>query len=241
MAWWKRKARDLPPVPAIPGRAGGFFSTDNLRIRRPTETLTDFALGLDAQVFKRTHADIAHAQPSVAANGRIQFATDSYEWSGGGQNSIKGIYTLQGYGISDALAAWYAAQGFIGYQMCAVISQNWLVDKACTMPARDATRNGYEITVNDGTEVDPAIFDYMKKLDKRFQVQMNTREAIRHNRIYGVRIVLFEVTSTDPDYYEKPFNPDGVTPGSYKGMSQVDPYWITPELDFNAAPIWLSW
>jgi hypothetical protein len=32
------------------------------------------------------------------------------------------------------------------------------------------------------------------------------------------------------DYYEKPFNPDGITEGSYKGISQVDPYWMMPML-----------
>ena len=34
--------------------------------------------------------------------------------------------------------------------------------------------------------------------------------------------------------YEKPFNIDGVRKGSYKGFSQVDPYWITPLLDADA-------
>ncbi|MGP1609631.1 MAG: hypothetical protein ACTS5G_02910, partial [Burkholderiales bacterium] len=46
---------------------------------------------------------------------------------------------------------WYSGQGFIGWQMCALLSQNWLIDKACSMPGKDAVRNGWEITVNDGS------------------------------------------------------------------------------------------
>ena len=215
-----------------PPKFDGFFSTDALELRGETP-MKEWVVGLESKVFPRRHQDVKIAQPRVAGNGELSFATDAAEWGGGA--SIKGIYTLDGYGMSDAQAAWYASQGFIGYQMCAVLGQHWFIDKACTMPARDATRNGYEITVNDGSDVPPDVLDFMKKLDVRFKVQMNTREAIRNCRLFGIRIILFEVTSTDPQYYEKPFNPDGITPGSYQGMSQVDPYWITPELDLNAS------
>src|SRR5574337_2071882 len=54
-------------------------------------------------------------------------------------------------------------------------------------------------------------------------------------RIFGIRVAMFKVDSTDPEYYEKPFNLDGVAPGSYKGIVQIDPYWTAPELDGNAA------
>lgn len=92
--------------------------------------------------------------------------------------------------VPDAQMAWYASQGFIGYQLCAIIAQHWLVDKACTMPARDAVRNGYEITVNDGSEARPEIITAMKKLDKRFGLNKNMREFVRMGRIFGVRHAL---------------------------------------------------
>lgn len=136
--------------------------------------------------------------------------------------------------VPDAQMAWYTSQGFIGYQLCAIIAQHWLVDKACTMPARDAVRNGYEITVNDGSEAKPEIITAMKKLDKRFGLNKNMREFVRMGRIFGVRHALFLVDSDDPNYYAKPFNIDSVKPGAYRGISQIDPYWLTPELDRNA-------
>jgi phage-related protein (TIGR01555 family) len=98
------------------------------------------------------------------------------------------------------------------------------------MPGRDAVRNGYEITVNDGTEVDAKVLDDMRKADKAYKIKKNMIEFVCKGRIFGIRIVLFIVQSNDPDYYAKPFNLDSVTPGSYKGISQIDPYWMVPQL-----------
>lgn len=137
--------------------------------------------------------------------------------------------------IPDNQVCWYSSQSFIGHQMCALLSQNWLVSKACLMPAKDATRNGFEITVNDGTEVDPEVLDDMVKMDEKFKLIPNLIEFVHMGRIFGIRIALFEVESDDPDYYENPFNIDGVTEGSYKGISQVDPYWVAPILDAEAS------
>lgn len=132
--------------------------------------------------------------------------------------------------ISDSQLLWYGSQGFIGYQSCAMIAQHWLVDKACTMPARDAVRTGYEIGADDGEELDPKVISFIKEKDKEMRLDYNLEQFSRFNRIFGIRIALFKVESDDLDYYEKPFNPDGVKEGSYKGISQIDPYWITPEL-----------
>jgi phage-related protein (TIGR01555 family) len=132
--------------------------------------------------------------------------------------------------ISDIQLQWYASQGFIGYQVCAILAQHWFIDKACTMPGKDAVRNGYEITVNDGSQVDPKVLDYMRKADKRFKIKKHAVEFTRFGKIFGIRIAMFVVNSPDPDYYKKPFNIDGILPGSYLGISQIDPYWVVPEL-----------
>lgn len=225
------------PAPSAK-RPVGFFSTDNA-VGSEGGDFKTWLNNLSDRAFPRTTLNLKAVTTEVVEDGGTRYAMDASttamdasEWSG---NSVKGIYSLEGYGMSEAQAAWYAAQGFIGYQMCAVLAQQWLVDKACTMPARDATRSGYEITVNNGTQIEPEVLDEMRKLDKRFKITATAREFVRNCRIFGIRIALFKVDSVDPDYYLKPFNPDGVTPGSYKGISQVDPYWITPELDGDAA------
>lgn len=137
---------------------------------------------------------------------------------------------LQNPGIPDAQLYWYSSQGFIGYQIAAVIAQHWLVDKACSMPARDAIRQGYDVTVNNGEGADPRILDAIKQADKAYGVAKQMRELIHFGRVFGIRVAIYKVDSTDPEYYQKPFNLDGVTPGSYRGISQVDPIWMTPVL-----------
>jgi hypothetical protein len=148
--------------------------------------------------------------------------------------SIK-AYNQGGSAIPVEQIDWFASQTFIGYQLMAMISQHWLIKKCCLMPAKDAVRNGYEITVNDGVDIDPKILDAMRKLDEEYRLKYNLIQLVDQGRIFGIRIAMFIVDSDDKDYYFKPFNPDGVTPGSYKGISQIDPYWITPQLDTEAA------
>lgn len=136
--------------------------------------------------------------------------------------SFKGGFN---YGVPEAQASWYVSQSFIGYAMCAVIAKHWLVDKACTMPARDAVRQGYRL---DGIDD-----EVLKKLtDKRRNRKMNAvmREFISTGRRFGGAAALFVVESTDPEYYEKPFNIDGIQPGQYKGIKIIEPSWMMPDL-----------
>lgn len=168
--------------------------------------------------------------PAIALDDNKKLASFAMD----NQLNIKAPYANQGI-IPDQQILWYASQTFIGYQLAAMLAQNWLISKCCLMPAKDATRNGYEITVNDGTDVDPEILDAIRKLDGDYKVNQNLIQFVQMGRVFGIRIAMFKVESDDPDYYKKPFNPDGVTPGSYKGISQIDPYWITPQLDAEAA------
>ena len=137
--------------------------------------------------------------------------------------------------ISDTLLMWYGSQTFIGAPMCAILAQHWLIEKACSMPARDAIRQGFEIVSLDNEPLDPAILFAIKQADKRLGLTKALLEFVRMGRIFGIRIAIFVVESPDPDYYEKPFNVDGVRQGAYKGIVQVDPYWVSPMLDGEAA------
>ena len=136
--------------------------------------------------------------------------------------------------VPNSLLYWFGYQTFIGYQMCSILAQHWLILKCCNIPARDAIRHGYEITSNDGTEIDGKVLDAISQADIRYRINHSMKQLITKGKIFGFRIALFIVDSDDPEYYEKPFNIDGVLPGTYKGIVQIDPYWITPELDFDA-------
>lgn len=143
--------------------------------------------------------------------------------------SIGDNLNMNAYTVPEPLMAWYASQSFIGYQACALIAQHWLVDKACSMSGEDAIRNGWEIKAS-GNEV--AISDEqlaaLKKIDEKMNLTEEMKELNRFKNVFGIRILLFKVASSDPRYYEKPFNIDGITKGSYKGISQIDPYWTAP-------------
>ena len=133
-------------------------------------------------------------------------------------------------GAPDSQFRWYMGQGWIGYQTAAIMSQHWLIDRCCSMPARDAVRVGYDVTVDEDHPDADAILTAFSKWDKKYGIDSAMREYIHMGRVYGIRVAIFRVESTDPEYYSKPFNPDGVTPGSYRGISQVDPIWMVPEL-----------
>lgn len=150
-------------------------------------------------------------------------------------DTLKSVFTAQQESLPDAQYAWYACQGFIGFQTMAIIAQNWLVDKSCSMPARDAVRSGYDINIDDGSEADPKLLDRIAQGLKKYRINQNLVQAVKFNRVFGIRVLMFLVKSDDPDYYKKPFNPDGVKKGSYIGITQIDPYWMAPILDQNAA------
>ena len=137
-----------------------------------------------------------------------------------------GRWPLKGTGTSFPVAPmmWFASQTFIGYQMCAMIVQHWLINKACTMPAKDAARLGWDLDA-EGIDIEE-----IKVIDKKMGIKSHLVDCVSSARMYGIRVSLFVVESTDPEYYQKPFNPDGVKKGSYKGISQIDPLWCYPEV-----------
>lgn len=136
--------------------------------------------------------------------------------------AFKGAFN---WGIPEAQASWYASQSFIGYSMCALIAKQWLVDKACSMPARDALRQGYRI---DGDDKD--LIQRLAELNKDRGLNATLKDFITTGRRFGGAAALFVVDSTDPQYYEKPFNLDGVQRGMYKGISIIEPSWMMPDL-----------
>ena len=135
------------------------------------------------------------------------------------------------YAVPEQLMNWYVSQSFIGYQACALIAQQWLVDKACSMAGEDAVRNGWTLkAMSEDDELDDETSDMLTRHDEEFKLTENLKQFSRFKNIFGIRVAIFEVDSDDPEYYAKPFNIDGVTLGSYKGISQVDPYWMMPML-----------
>lgn len=188
----------------------GFFSTDTeLTAGRSRQSVINY---VNKRAFPVTGSDF------VAADGT---AMDS-------AGELGSKFAVSGGDVPDSVLMWYASQSYIGAQLCGLMAQHWLVDKACTMPAKDAIRNGYDILTDNGVELSPEVLSYIKRLDKKRCINNELLQFVRQGRIFGIRIAIFKIDGID---YSAPFNPDGVTAGSYRGITQVDPYWISPELN----------
>ena len=217
----KPEAPATPTAPTVE-RRDSFFSTE---IDLDDALTRDERLvRLEARAFPRTVGDTC----VLTGDGKsvTTFAQDADNYG----DSVKAVFSLGQVGIPEVQAMWYGSQGFIGYQMCALMAQHWLIGKACLIPARDAIRKGFDFTVNDGTAVAPEILAAIQKANKRYRLNRALVEYVKFGRVFGIRVALFKIESNDPDFYVKPFNPDSITPGSYRGISQIDPYWCIPEL-----------
>lgn len=134
---------------------------------------------------------------------------------------------FQQWGCNTAQLGFFASGAtFVGYQTCAMMATNWLVDKACSMPARDAIRQGYKVTCgNEESQQE------LRDTDDRFNIMRNMSEMVNFGRVYGGRMVMFDIECENPtEFYGSPFNIDGVREGQYRGLSQIDPNWISPVL-----------
>lgn len=133
--------------------------------------------------------------------------------------------------ISPVMFNWYASQTFIGYQACGLISQNWLINKGCSLLGEDAVKNGFTLNFDEADEVDAKEIAKIEKLDRKYHLKKNLERASKFQRVYGIRHILFVVgDGYDKEYYESPFDPANIKKGDYKGMSQIDPYWMAPLL-----------
>lgn len=214
MGWFARLFAASAAVPVAPKRDGGLFSTD-----------VDMAPS--RRIGRVAFPPLPRPQAIATEADGITVGMDANE----GEDSLKAISGGASWDcVPEVQIAWYGKQGFIGYQLCGLMAQHWLIAKACSMPAKDAVRNGWEIATNDGDQLEPDELKFIKKLDVVMKTKFNCIEYIRFGRIFGIRVAKFVVESSDPDYYKNPFNIDAVKPGSYKGISQIDPYWIVPLL-----------
>lgn len=173
-------------------------------------------------VFQRKHTDILPVFPEGVRAVSMDEAVESC-----GFRPLPDIYSVQNI-IPGVVLSWFGAHSFIGHQACAILAQHWLIDKACSQAPRDAVQNGFQpvVSLASGEEVPTDVIKKIQTINKDRGVLAECREFARNARIFGIRHALFIVDGID---YELPFNLDGVKPGSYKGISQIDPYWMVPE------------
>lgn len=131
-------------------------------------------------------------------------------------------------------------QTFIGFQACALLKQNPFIDRACSIPAKDAIAPDYKLSyINDADkeadEKTPDIDELADIKDQSRRIYKINDICVKHTtnkKAYGYSLVVPMVDGVD---MEKPYNIDGVKKGSYHGMAVVEPYWVNTQLDAEAA------
>ena len=205
----------------------------------------------DLKVGQRSGAAALAAQVEIVKKAKVTYgavATTGMDAKDCGAGAGAGVFDGldPNAAVTDALMGWFASQTFIGYAMAAMLSQHWLIDKACSMPARDAVRHGFlidfkgldESTAEDDDAVN-ALKDDVADADRRWNLKHHMQDFVRMGRVFGIRLALFRVDlgseAENDAYYENPFNPDSVKPGTYRGIRQIDQYWVSPVLDTAGA------
>lgn len=163
---------------------------------------------------------------------------DGINDGGGKLNSAYAIYGQ----VNDIIYTHFSLQGFIGFQACAILSQNWLINKCCIIPPKDAMAPDYELSYKskDISEEDKELLVEMKMLSDSndgYRIKQLALEFAEKKRQFGVAYAYPLVSGVN---YEKPFDINLIKSGSYKGMVNIDPYWVSPELDYAAATNTLS-
>lgn len=131
-------------------------------------------------------------------------------------------------------------QTFIGFQACALLKQNPFIDRACTIPAKDAIAPDYKLSyINDADKEQddktPDINELADIKDQSRRIYKINEICVQHTvnkKTYGYSLIVPRVDGVD---MSKPYNIDGVKKGSYHGMAVVEPYWVNTELDAEAA------
>lgn len=122
---------------------------------------------------------------------------------------------------------------FIGWQACALLTQNAYIRKACEIPARDAIAVDYKLNYTKGDDQDEdtkndeeeqILIDMKQLSDRKMKIKNLCRDANIFKKTYG-QILIVPTFSKEYDM-EKPFDLSKIEKGTYTGMQIIQPFWV---------------
>ena len=125
---------------------------------------------------------------------------------------------------------------FIGWQACALLTQNAYIRKACEIPARDAIAVDYKLHFAEEDDNNPdtnkdeeeEILKQLKQLsDRKMKIKNVCRDANIYKKVYG-QILVIPTFNDDVDM-SKPFDLSKIKKGTYTGMQIIQPFWVRYE------------
>lgn len=169
----------------------------------------------------------------LASTGQeMSFALDS---------DVKQTFNLMPAEIPDTVLEFYGRHSFIGWQACAILRQNYLINAACTVPAQDAIATDYCLHYAENNDKED---EAKKEVDEERLLSIKDAATCEYGisdlckrltinkKTFGIGLAVPIVDGAD---MSKPFNIDGIRKGSYKGMTLVEPYWCAPQMDGESA------
>ena len=140
----------------------------------------------------------------------------------------------------DIVFTFFSKFGYIGWQICSVLAQHWLISNACSISNKDCLRNGWNNIFVDKKDTDMTDEDKDKAqeiLNKLYDVEQQefdlNNKLLKWSYYINVFGTSFLLPKIDGIEYEKPFNIDGVKKGKFKGLAVIEPYWMIPEFDLE--------
>lgn len=152
----------------------------------------------------------------------------------GQQVAMDGIYKPAAY--DNDLPLWmmpFFSHSFIGWQACALLTQNAYIKKACEIPARDAVAVDYKLhfvkgdddnSETDKKEEEELLLVLKQKSDREMKIKNICRDANVYKKTYG-QILVVPTFSVDVDMSE-PFDLKKIKKGTYTGMQIIQPFWV---------------
>ena len=131
----------------------------------------------------------------------------------------------------------FFSHSFIGWQACALLTQNAYIRKACEIPARDAIAVDYKLHYADADDKDPntdkeeeeKVLQELKMLsDRKMKIKNICRDANIFKKTYG-QILVVPTFNVDVDMSE-PFDIKKIKKGTYTGMQIIQPFWVTYQM-----------
>lgn len=178
--------------------------------------------------FQRSVADFV-----VSQDGKPSYALDATDE---GRNlAVSNMFGMDGV-ANAVIYTFFAKHGFIGWQLCSMLSQHWLINRACRLPNEDALAPGWKLDWQNGNGAEEESEEKEKKAEllkecveianKKFHVAEKALRFGINRSIYGQALAYFVIDGQDPS---TPLNIDGIKPGSFKGINVVEPYWAFPD------------
>ena len=154
-------------------------------------------------------------------------------------------FTNDAQNIPDEIFEFYS-RGFITWTTCAQFAQHEIINRACAVRGEDAVAVGYKISYADSdqaekgggkeTKEDKEKSDYLAalmKVTKRMGIDEILRKLDYNKCVFGIGIA---VPTFDGDVdMSLPFNIDTKGLETYTGYTVIEPYWLIPQFDEEAA------